>query len=242
MQHKTPNRRNFGPFLLYGSELVRYHGGKHADIPDTVTEIGAKAFSGCKQLLSVTIPESVTAIGDLAFENCTGLTSVTLPHSVTRLGSYPFYGCAGLRSVTIRDIRFDEAALRELQEKWDYYPWEVINILVMSLPVFSFRLSFAEQKYPVAWTAFCLCPEDAENTAYVWAHFGEMMHFLIDHSEAATLQTALGSGVFDERLRTGIDHFIEYAIEKQALEMQLMLTNYKREKIGFTDPAEQLKL
>ena len=242
MRHKIPNRRNVGAFLLQGSELIKYHGGKHADIPDTVTVIGERAFSECKQLLSVNIPESVTTIGYLAFENCTGLTSVTIPRSVTHLATYPFYGCAGLTSVTIRDIRFDEAVLRDFQEKWDYYPWEIINILMMSRPVFSFRLSFAEQKCPVAWTAFRLCPEDAENTAYVREHLEDMLRFLIDHNDAATLLTALQNGMLDDLLPGCIDACIEYAIKQQALEIQLLLTNYKHDKLGFTDLADQLKL
>ncbi|MCR4644798.1 MAG: leucine-rich repeat domain-containing protein [Oscillospiraceae bacterium] len=230
-------------FEIRDAVLIKYNGKSAAvTIPDGVRKIERRAFRGCKQLLSVTIPEGVTTIGDLAFEECTGLTAVTLPHSVTRLGSYPFYACAGLTSVTIRDIRFDAAALREQQEKWDYYPWEVINILIMSLPVFSFCLPFAEQKYPVAWTAFCLCPTDMENTAYVRMHLEDMLRFLIRHNDARTLQTALESGMLDDLLPNCIDTCISYAIEQQSLETQLLLTNYKHEHIGYTDAADQFTL
>ena len=45
-------------------------------IPDSVTSIGAQAFSYCYSLTSVTIPDSVTKIGDGAFHSCESLTSV----------------------------------------------------------------------------------------------------------------------------------------------------------------------
>ena len=70
-------------------------------IPNSVTSIGAAAFSGCRGLTSVTIPNSVTSIGGYAFFCCSGLTSVTIPNSVTSIRGYAFYGCSGLTSVTI---------------------------------------------------------------------------------------------------------------------------------------------
>ena len=47
-------------------------------IPESVTEIGATAFSGCAGLTSVVIPESVTKIGSGAFRRCKGLTSIAV--------------------------------------------------------------------------------------------------------------------------------------------------------------------
>ena len=69
-----------------------------------------------------------------------------------------------------------------------------------------------------------------------------MLPFLIDKNDTATMQKALESGAFDAILRNSIDSYIEYAIEQQALELQILLTNYKHEKIGYTDPAERMKL
>jgi hypothetical protein len=59
-------------------------------IPNSVTSIGYRAFSGTL-LPSVTIPTSVTSIGHSAFSG-TLLTSVTIPSSVTSIGSHAFYG------------------------------------------------------------------------------------------------------------------------------------------------------
>ena len=65
-------------------------------IPEGVTEIGYRAFSGCTSLKSVTIPASVTKIDDSAFSRCTSLTSITIPASVTEIGYRAFSGCTSL--------------------------------------------------------------------------------------------------------------------------------------------------
>ncbi len=114
------------------TELVCYLGGKQGayTIPNSVTSIGSKAFSGCSGLTSITIPSSVTSIGSKAFSGCSGLTSVTinsnaiasktytesysmkdifgeqvnqyvLGDSVKSIGGYAFRFCSSLTSVTI---------------------------------------------------------------------------------------------------------------------------------------------
>ncbi len=88
---------------LYYAKHLYINGQEVTDlvIPNSVTSIGDRAFSGCNGLTSITIPNSVTSIGSSAFYNCSGLTSVTIPNSVTSIGSSAFYGCSGLTSVTI---------------------------------------------------------------------------------------------------------------------------------------------
>jgi hypothetical protein len=58
--------------------LMQYPGGKQGAfiIPNSVTSIGASAFSYCSSLTSVTIPNSVTSIGVQAFSSCSSLASV----------------------------------------------------------------------------------------------------------------------------------------------------------------------
>ena len=83
--------------------LVRYPRGKTGSylIPDSVTEIGSYAFSGCSGLQSVTIPDSVTIISDCAFRDCTSLQSVTIPNSVTEIRWNAFEGCSRFQSIVI---------------------------------------------------------------------------------------------------------------------------------------------
>ena len=70
-------------------------------IPNSVTSIGAGAFSGCTGLTSIAIPNGVTSICGSAFKGCTGLSSIEIPNSVTSIGSHAFYGCKGLNSIEI---------------------------------------------------------------------------------------------------------------------------------------------
>ena len=86
---------NGGTLYLNGKEV------KDLVIPDDVTKIGKRAFSGCSSLSSVTIPNSVTSIGDSAFYNCSNLSSVSIPNSVTSIDDSAFVGCSSLSSMTI---------------------------------------------------------------------------------------------------------------------------------------------
>ena len=60
-------------------------------IPETISAIKNKSFSGASCLTSVIIPNSVTSIGDGAFGGCTNLTSMTIPTSVIEIYNSSFY-------------------------------------------------------------------------------------------------------------------------------------------------------
>ena len=94
------------------------------DVSKKLTSIGWQAFSGCRDLTSVTFPKELTSIGDSAFYDCTGLTSVTFregltnieesafsmhrahlvtfPEGLTSIGRRAFYRCIRLTSVTFQ--------------------------------------------------------------------------------------------------------------------------------------------
>ena len=82
----------------YSNTLVG--GCKNTIIPNSVTNIGAGAFSG-SGLTAITIPNSVTSIGEGAFGGCSGLTSISIPNSVTSIDREAFGGCSGLTSIAI---------------------------------------------------------------------------------------------------------------------------------------------
>ncbi len=89
-----------------GDEAFNYcfHFPQHVIIiiPDSVTEIGNSAFSGCSGISSMTIPDSVTKIGTWAFSGC-NFASITIPDSVTEIGANAFTFCISLTSVIIPD-------------------------------------------------------------------------------------------------------------------------------------------
>ena len=73
-------------------------------IPDSVTEIGQRAFYRSQGFTgSLTIGNSVAAIGDYAFYECDGFTgSLAIPDAVTSMGTWAFNGCNGFTgSLTI---------------------------------------------------------------------------------------------------------------------------------------------
>lgn len=76
-------------------------GCKNTIIPDTVTSIGADAFSCCYTLKSIKIPNSVKSIGENAFLMCSSLESVVIPDSVVSVGEWAFAECRALKSVKI---------------------------------------------------------------------------------------------------------------------------------------------
>ena len=113
-----PNLTKIGNYCFDGALI------KQITIPDTVTEIGDRAFnycgnlasialpsglqkisssmlSSCMSLTSITIPAPVTEIGDQAFAN-SGLTSITIPSTVTTLGIGAFEGCQSLAHMDIQ--------------------------------------------------------------------------------------------------------------------------------------------
>ena len=61
-------------------------------IPASITEIGANAFDGCIYLNDVTFETTAPMIiGDYAFANCPELNDITLPVQLTEIGNYAFY-------------------------------------------------------------------------------------------------------------------------------------------------------
>ena len=76
---------------------------KSISIPDSVTEIGNDAFSDCESLESVVIPNGVTKIEDRAFMGCRKLKNISIPGSVTEIANGTFADCESLETVVISD-------------------------------------------------------------------------------------------------------------------------------------------
>lgn len=70
-------------------------------IPEGVKTIWDGAFSGCKNLRSVSFPSTLGLILPLAFEKCTSLEEIVVPGSVRAICDFAFAG-AGLRRVILK--------------------------------------------------------------------------------------------------------------------------------------------
>lgn len=72
------------------------------DLPNSVRFIGTDAFSGCKNLKSITIPR-VTKISTCTFFGCKSLTSINFSERMTDIGYKAFCGCDNLISITVSE-------------------------------------------------------------------------------------------------------------------------------------------
>ncbi len=68
--------------------------------PNSLTEIGHAAFSGCENIESIDISDSLRVIKGFAFSR-TALNQFVIPDSVTEMGKYVFWRCENLESVYI---------------------------------------------------------------------------------------------------------------------------------------------
>ena len=75
------NRNNCNAIIVTSTNTLML-GCKTTIIPNSVTSIGYRAFSGCTGLTSITIPNSVTSIGNEAFSGCSGLTVTILSNEL----------------------------------------------------------------------------------------------------------------------------------------------------------------
>jgi len=75
---------------------------KTVTVGDKITYIGDWVFAA-STLTSVKIPDSVTEIGDRAFDSCTSLTSIKIPSSVAVLGECALCSCSSLKTITVDD-------------------------------------------------------------------------------------------------------------------------------------------
>lgn len=70
-------------------------------IPEGITTVDG--FSGCSNLINVTLPSTATQIANEAFTNCTSLISIAIPQTVTYIGQGAFYKCSSLTKIIFDD-------------------------------------------------------------------------------------------------------------------------------------------
>ncbi len=66
-----------------------------------LTTISERAFSGCKQLKSITLPTTITSIGDNAFTGCEALEALNIPAKVSSIGESALAGLKSLKTLTV---------------------------------------------------------------------------------------------------------------------------------------------
>lgn len=72
-------------------------------IPNSIVEIGERAFMYCRSLKNINLSENLTSIKNRMFDSCNNLTNIIIPNSITEIGDMVFYYCNSLSSVSISD-------------------------------------------------------------------------------------------------------------------------------------------
>ena len=200
-------------------------------LPEHLLHIGKFAFSHCKSLTELVIPSSMEHIKDYVFDNCINLKRAVFPDNVSEIDSYVFMRCSNLTSITCRNVTFSPVPIGADQ----------INTVLYLISGKNFSLNIVPEsfKHAVIWDMFAVSPEDTDIFHYLTEHFGTASRALIDKNAPAFMQTILDDGRFITE--DNIDSLIEYAIEKQAYEIQVMLTNYRYQHFGGEDSETSIR-
>lgn len=89
------NGPDVNEFLVVGDGiLIAYKGtGSHVTLPENVKKIGANAFEGHDEIISVSIPDRVVEIGEDAFKDCTSLKNVSGGNYLEKICDRAFLNC-----------------------------------------------------------------------------------------------------------------------------------------------------
>lgn len=90
-----------GSTFIKESALINCSGLIEIHIPNSVSSIGAHAFTLGTNLKNIIIPNKVTSIEERTFYFCKGLVSVVIPNSVKSIEYEAFNGCSALKSIVL---------------------------------------------------------------------------------------------------------------------------------------------
>lgn len=81
-----------GVAVIQNGAFKGCNGISKLNLPDSLSSIGADAFSGCR-LTEITLPQKVSSIGENAFANNASLQQITIPKSAEHLDGSILSGC-----------------------------------------------------------------------------------------------------------------------------------------------------
>ncbi len=83
-------------------------------------------------------------------------------------------------------------------------------------------------------------PEDEKTCAYIRKKFANIFSWCIDENKTNTAKALINSGNF--MTKRNVQKWIQYAIDNQAHEVYLLLTEYKKQNLGYQEITKKLKL
>ena len=110
-----------------GTELVLCppaYAEKKVRLPEGMTKLTERAFSGCVYLEEVVLPSGLREIGDSAFSGCASLRKIDLPGSLTAIGRDAFSYCDSLATLEI------PSGVKELPARMAYGCFNLSNVIL----------------------------------------------------------------------------------------------------------------
>ncbi|MDE7365299.1 MAG: leucine-rich repeat domain-containing protein [Ruminococcus sp.] len=217
--------------------LIYYPCGKKDScyaVPDGVEVIQKLAFWSCNSLRSVTFPESMRWIESCSFQDCKNLEHITIPCCEMVMNSKAFY-ITHFSDVTIvgRKITINVSDyFRTANDAFNAETMRFFNCITYA-PYFKDKffaeLKLSKFKYPLA--VFLLIEYGYPSVkAYINRNIRYIVKYLIDTRDAENLTKMLDTGYITKK---NISNFINYAIQQKCPEIQLILSNFKNDNIGF---------
>ena len=99
---KNGNEVDIKKLKKIDNDLFYYSNIVSIIIPDSVKNIGNRAFWDCENLKLIEIPDSVKSIGNDVFAYCRNLKSIIIPNSVKSIGNGAFWICESLKSLIFK--------------------------------------------------------------------------------------------------------------------------------------------
>lgn len=75
-------------------------------IPHSVSVIEPRSFSGCKSISQLLLNDGLTTINEYSFSGCTSLPRVVFPETIRHIQSAAFYNCSELRSIYLPNVEY----------------------------------------------------------------------------------------------------------------------------------------
>mgnify|MGYP002600650128 FL=1 len=82
-----------------GAESFTGSGIVTANLPQSVTYLGAGAFADCTKLVYAQVPAAIQAIRERTFRNCTELKNVSIPEGIRYIGAAAFQNDVSLQTI-----------------------------------------------------------------------------------------------------------------------------------------------
>ncbi|MDE7097883.1 MAG: leucine-rich repeat domain-containing protein [Ruminococcus sp.] len=209
------------------------------NIPKSIKVIEYNTFWGCHYLKSIVIPDGVESIGNSAFFSCGCLASLTISTDVSEIGIDVFKGCDNLKNITIKGRKSTVKIYNNKFTKAE--KTNIVDFVTANSDereqIFS-NMSRLVCKLPLA--VFLACEHDNETAKkYIKKNITKTIKMCVDNDDAENLTSILS---LDYVTKENIDKLISYAIDSRKPEIQIILSNYKNDSIGFGNTFDKFML